>query len=66
MGNRRGRLSRGQGARGGNTEILWGALQPSPEMRKEQRPEVGAVGKGTGKGGVTSIALWAWSWVSCD
>lgn len=57
-------LSTGQGASGGAMGDSLGSCAAFPEGEEGTEAGSGDVDKGTGMGGVTSIALWGWSWAS--
>lgn len=54
-------LSTGQGASGGDMGDSLGSYAAFPEGEERTEAGSGGVGEGTGKGGVTGIALWGWS-----
>lgn len=53
------------GEGGGHSDSL-GSSVAFPRDEEGTEAGSGGVGKSNGKGGVTSIALWAWSWFSGD
>lgn len=66
MGNRRGRVKGRGRSQGRERNDSLGSSVAFPRDEEGTEAGSGGVGKSTGKGGVTSIALWAWSWFSGD
>ena len=61
---REGGLRTGQGASAGDMGDPQGSPAAFPEGEEGTEAGSGGVDEGTGKGGVTGIALWGWSWSS--
>lgn len=66
MGNWRGKVKHGARSQGREHRDSLGSSVAFPRDEEGTEAGSGGVGKSTGKGGVTSIALWAWSWFSGD
>lgn len=66
MGNWRGGVKDRARSQGREHSHSPGSSVAFPRDEEGTEAGSGGVGKSTGKGGVTSIALWAWSWFSGD